>query len=225
MNTLKTTLLWDRFLAYWPPREEVTGDKAQDIDTALGTTYPLPNGKGGTFAQKGGLSGIVITERETTVASRIPPNGARPDWLTWIDARWGKDVTALLNEKVRALVAQPQPHVILKTGKKTFILDEIVVGNGTVVVMNEPGKITCTDAVRIRRARRALEVFGSVTAARKAQRLLDDRIAAAGDTADIDGKLRTMIRKLDTTAAAFFDAVALLDGVTRQELDLAGKPL
>ena len=225
MNTLKTTLLWDRFLAYWPPREEVTGDKAQDIDTALRTTYPLPNGKGGTFAQKGGLSGIVITERETTVASRIPPNGARPDWLTWIDARWGKDVTALLNEKVRALVAQPQPHVILKTGKKTFTLDEIVVGNGTVVVMNEPGKITCTDAVRIRRARRALEVFGSVTAARKAQRLLDDRIAAAGDTADIDGKLRTMIRKLDTTAAAFFDAVALLDGVTKRELDLAGEPL
>lgn len=225
MNTLKTTLLWDRFLAYWPPREEVTGDKAQDIDTALRTTYPLPNGKGGTFAQKGGLSGIVITERETTVASRIPPNGARPDWLTWIDARRGKDVTALLNEKVRALVAQPQPHVILKTGKKTFTLDEIVVGNGTVVVMNEPGKITCTDAVRIRRARRALEVFGSVTAARKAKGLLDDRAAAAGDTADIDGKLRTMIGKLDTTAAAFFDAVALLDGVTRQELDLAGKPL
>lgn len=225
MNTLKTTLLWDRFLAYWPPREEVTGDKAQDIDTALRTTYRLPNGKGGTFAQKGGLSGIVITERETTVASRIPPNGAPPDWLTWIDAWQGKDVTALLNEKVRALVAQPQPHVILKTGKKTFTLNEIVVGNGTVVVMNEPGKITCTDAVRIRRARRALAVFGSVTAARKAQRLLDDRIAAAGDTADIDGKLRTMIRKLDTTAAAFFDAVALLDGVTKRELDLAGKPL
>lgn len=225
MNTLKTTLLWDRFLAYWPPREEVTGDKAQDIDTALRTTYPLPNGKGGTFAQKGGLSGIVITERETTVASRIPPNGAPPDWLTWIDARQGKDVTALLNEKVRALVAQPQPHVILKTGKKTFTLDEIVVGNGTVVVMNEPGKITCTDAVRIRRVRRALEVFGSVTAARKAQRLLDDRIAAAGDTADIDDKLRTMIRKLQTTHETFFDAVALLDGVTRQELDLAGKPL
>ena len=225
MNTLKTTLLWDRFLAYWPPREEVTGDKAQDIDTALRTTYRLPNGKGGTFAQKGGLSGIVITERETTVASRIPPNGVPPDWLTWIDARQGKDVTALLNEKVRALVAQPQPHVILKTGKKTFTLDEIVVGNGTVVVVNEPGKITCTDDVRIRRARRALAVFGSVTAARKAQRLLDDRIAAAGDTADIDGKLRTMIRKLDTTAAAFFDAVALLDGVTRRELDLAGEPL
>lgn len=225
MNTLKTTLLWDRFLAYWPPREEVTGDKAQDIDTALRTTYPLPNGKGGTFAQKGGLSGIVITERETTVASRIPPNGARPDWLTWIDARRGKDVTALLNEKVRALVAQPQPHVILKTGKKTFTLDEIVVGNGTVVVMNEPGKITCTDAVRIRRARRALEVFGSVTAARKAKGLLDDRAAAAGDTADIDDKLLTMIRKLQTTHETFFDAVALLDGVTRQELDLAGKPL
>lgn len=221
MNTLKTTLLWDRFLAYWTPREEVTGDKAQDIDTALRTTYRLPNGKGGTFAQKGGLSGIVITERETTVASRIPPNGAPPDWLTW----QGKDVTALLNEKVRALVAQPQPHVILKTGKKTFTLDEIVVGNGTVVVMNEPGKITCTDAVRIRRARRALAVFGTVGEARKAQRLLDDRIAAAGDTADIDGKLRTMIRKLDTTAAAFFDAVALLDGVTKRELDLAGEPL
>lgn len=225
MNTLKTTLLWDRFLAYWPPREEVTGDKAQDIDTALRTTYPLPNGKGGTFAQKGGLSGIVITERETTVASRIPPNDAPPDWLIWIDARQRKDVTALLNEKIRALVAQPQPHVILKTGKKTFTLDEIVVGNGTVVVMNEPGKITCTDAVRIRRARRALEVFGSVTAARDALELLDKRIAAAGDTAKIDDELRTMIRKLDTTDAAFFDAVALLDGVTKRELDLAGEPL
>lgn len=225
MNTLKTTLLWDRFLAYWLPREEVTGDEAQDIDTALRTTYPLPNGKGGTFAQKGGLSGIVITERETTVASRISPTGARPDWLTWIDAQQGKVVTALLNEQVRDLVAQPRPHVILKTGKKTLTLDKIVVGNGTVVVVNEPGRITSTDAVRIRRARRALAVFGSVTAARKAQRLLDDRAAAAGDTADIDGKLRTTIRKLKTTPAAFFDAIDLLDGVTRQELDLAGTPL
>lgn len=202
MNTLKTTLLWDRFLAYWLSREAVTGDKAQDIDAALRTTYPLPNGKGGTFAQKGGLSGIVITERETAVASRIPPNGAPPDWLTWIATRQGKDVTALLNEKVRDLVALPRPLVILKTGKTTS-----------------------TDAVRIRRARRALAVFGSVPAARKAQRLLDDRAAAAGDTADIDGKLRTMIRKLQTTPAAFFDAVALLDGVTRRELDLAGIPL
>lgn len=225
MNTLKTTLLWDRFLAYWLPREEVTGDEARDIDTALRTTYPLPNGKGGTFAQKGGLSGIVITERETTVASRIPPTGAPPDWLTWIDAQQGKTVTALLNEKVRDLVAQPRPHVILKTGKKTLALDEIVVGNGTVVVVNEPDRITSTDAVRIRRARRALAVFGSVTAARKAQSLLDDRAAAAGDTADIDGKLRTMIRKLQTTPGAFFDAVALLDGVTKRELDLAGTPL
>lgn len=225
MNTLKTTLLWDRFLAFWLPREEVTEDEARDIDTALRTTYLLPNGKGGTFAQKGWLSGIVITERETTVASRIPPTGAPPDWLTWIDAQQGKVVTTLLNEKVRDLVAQPQPHVILKTGKKTLTLDEIVVGNGTVVVVNEPGRITSTDAVRIRRARRALAVFGSVTAARKAQRLLSDRAAAAGDTADIDGKLRTMIRKLQTTPAAFFDAIDLLDGVTKRELDLAGTPL
>ena len=225
MNTLKTTLLWDRFLAYWLPREEATGDEARDIDTALRTTYPLPNGKGGTFAQKGGLSGIVITERETTVASRIPPTDAPPDWLTWTDAQQGKVVTTLLNKKVRDLVALPRPHVILKTGKKTLTLDEIVVGNGTVVVMNEPGKITSTDAVRIRRARRALEVFGSVTAARKAQRLLDDRAAASGDTADIDGKLCTMIRKLQTTHAAFFDAIDLLDGVTKRELDLAGTPL
>ena len=225
MNTLKTTLLWDRFLAYWLPREEVTGDDARDIDTALRKTYLLPNGKGGTFAQKGGLSGVVITERETTVASRIPPTGARPDWLTWIDAPQREVVTTLLNEQVRDLVAQPRPHVILKTGKKTLTLDEIVVGNGTVVVVNEPGRITSTDAVRIRRARRALAVFGGVNEARKAQRLLNDRAAAVGDTTDIDGKLRTMIRKLKTTPAAFFDAIDLLDGVTKRELDLAGTPL
>ena len=147
---VKTYLLWDRFLSCWLPPDDVTGDIRHDIDDALRKTYTCEGGAG-TFALKGGRSGIVITQTVTRVASKIPPHRT-PDWLEWLGALPGEDVTAFLHEAVRDFIATPRPHVIIKTGRSPLALDEIVLGNGTVVVVNEPGKATATDSVRVHRA-------------------------------------------------------------------------
>ena len=80
-RAVKSFLLRDRFLSLWLPPEEVTGNVEADIDRGLRTTYAWKQhspgtkvlGKQGSFAQKGGLSVIVVTEATTRVASRIPP--------------------------------------------------------------------------------------------------------------------------------------------------------
>ena len=90
--------------------------------------------KQGTFAQKGGLSVIVVTEATTRVASKIPPRALRvaagtrsdaslPNWLEWIDTTSPRNEKsgfqkALLNEAIRALVAEPRPHVVIRTGRR-----------------------------------------------------------------------------------------------------------
>lgn len=219
---MKSRLLWDRWLSHWAPPEKVTGDVESDIGEALRATYPLPDGKRATFAQKGGLSTFVVTEAKTTVASRIPPRD-RPGWLDWRGPLAGKEQAALLKEAVRGLIARPRPHVIVKTGKRPLTLDEIVPGGGTVVVVNEPGRTETVDSVRIARARRALDALGSVGAARKALKLLRERAEAAGESDAIDGTIRAMIRRLKVDPTAFFDATDLLDGVSGRELALAGE--
>ena len=218
---MKTCLLWDRFLSCWLPPDDVTGDIRRDIDDALRKTYTYEGGAG-TFALKGGRSGIVITETVTRVASKIPPHRT-PDWLEWLGALPGEGVTAFLHEAVRDFIATPRPHVIIRTGRSPLALDEIVLGNGTVVVVNEPGKATATDSVRVHRARRALDVLGSVNRANDARRLLEDRSKAMGDTGNIDRKIRSMIKKLRIAPETFFDAIALLEGTTALELKLAGQ--
>ena len=50
-----------------------------------------------------------------------------------------------------------------------------MLGEGTVVVVNEPGSLAVTDSVRVARARRALQVLGSVTRAQEARKLLARR--------------------------------------------------
>ena len=218
---MKSRLLWDRWLSHWAPPKKVTGDVESDIDEALRTTYPLPDGKRATFAQMGGLSTIIVTEAKTTVASRIPPRDQpTPGWLDW---RAGKEQTALLKEAVRGLIARPRPHVIVRTGKRPLTLDEIMLGEGTVVVVNKPGKFEAVDSVRIARARQALQVLGSVGAARKARELLRKRAEAAGESDAVDGNIRAMIRRLKVDPTAFFDATDLLDGVSGRELALAGE--
>ena len=219
---MKSRLLWDRWLSHWAPPENVTGDVERDVDEALRATYRRPDGKEATFAQKGGLSMIVVTEAKTTVASRIPPRD-RPGWLDWRCPLAGKEQAALLKEAVRGLIARPRPHVIVKTGKRPLTLDEIVLGEGTVVVVNTPGETETVDSVRIARARRALQVLGSVGGARKARKLLDDRAEAAGQSDAVDGNIRAMMRRLKVDQIAFFDAADLLDGVSPRELALAGE--
>lgn len=225
---MKAFLLWDRFLSCWLPPERVTGDKERDVGEALRATYAydLPDGKTrtGTFSQKGGLSGIVVTEAETRVASRIPPRPPLPGWLKYLGALPGKEVTAFLNDAVRDLVASPRPHVIIKTGRRPLTLADVRVGNGTVVIVNEPGRTTSTDAVRIRRARRALAVLGSVNRARDIRKLLRDRSTAAGDTDDVDRKIHAMIRRLGTTPETFFDAIDPIEEASPREIELAGGP-
>lgn len=223
---MKSRLLWDRWLSHWAPPENVTGDVERDVDEALRATYRLPDGKGAAFAQKGGLSMIVVTEAQTTVASRIPPRD-RPGWLDWRGPLAGKEQAALLKEAVRGLIARPRPHVIVKTGKRPLTLDEIVLGEGTVVVVNEPDRTEIVDSVRVARARRALQVLGSVGGARAALKLLRDRADAAvgdGDALEaVNRKMETTMRRLKIDPAAFFDATDLLDGVSSRELALAGE--
>lgn len=225
---MKSRLLWDRFLSHWLPPEKATGDVRRDIDEALRITYELPDGKEATFAQKGGLSTVVVTEAVTVVASRIPPRApphARPNWLDWRGPLAGKEQAELRNGAIHDLVAKPRPHVIIKTGRRPLTLDEIVLGAGTVVVVNAPDKTMIVDSVRIARARRTLNVFGSANRAREARRLVDEREAAAGETAATDRKIRTMIGRLKVEPEVFFDAVDLLDGVSSLELKLAAEAL
>jgi len=119
------------------------------------------------------------------------------------------------------LCALPASHVILETGRSTFILDGIVLGEGTLVVVNEPGTTTTIDSVWIRRARRAMEVLGSVKRVKEARKLLDDRVEAVGDTDAIDRKIEALIRAVKVDNETFFDALDLLDGATPMELSLA----
>ncbi len=223
---MKSRLLWDRWLSHWLPPEKVTKDVKRDIDEALRATYRLPDGKGAAFALKGGPSMIVVTEARTTVASRIPPRAPlqdRPDWLDWRGPLAGKERAALLKEAIRGLIARPRPHAIVRTGRRPLTLDEIALGEGTVVVVNEPDGTETVDSVRIARARRALEALGSVGRAREARKLLDGRMEAAGGSDAIDRKLREMIRRSKVGSATFFDATDLLDGVSPRELALAGE--
>lgn len=222
---MKSRLLWDRWLSHWLPPEKVTKDVKRDIDEALRATYRLPDGKEAVFAQKGGLSTIIVTEARTTVASRIPPRALqdRPDWLDWRGPLAGKEQAALLKEAIRGLIARPRPHVIVKTGRRPLTLDGIALGEGTVVAVNEPDGTETVDSVRIARARRALETLGSVGRAREARKLLDERMKAAGGGDAVDRKLREMIRRSKVDSATFFDATDLLDGVSRRELALAGE--
>ena len=216
---MKSCLLWDRFLSHWRPPDKATGDVERDIDEALRAEYELPDGKKGTFAQKGGTSTIVITGERTEVDSRIPPCVVPlPSWL--VERPPG---AAFLGGAIRGLLAEPRPHVILKTGRRPFTLDGIVPGDGTAVVVNEPDGVWSVDSVRVGRARRALKALGSAGRAKKARKLLDDRIEAMGDTDGIDKQLRTTIGKLKIDRAAFFDALDLLEGVTPLELKIAGE--
>lgn len=245
---MKSFLLWDRFLSLWFQPEEVTGRVDADIDKGLRRTYEWTQRshgtealrKQGTFAQKGGLSVIVITTTMTRVASRIPPRALRatcgtspdavlPSWLEWVDTTSPQNKEssfqkAMLNDTIRALVAEPQPHVVIRTGRRPLTLEEIGLGEGSVVVVNKPGKPMVTDAVRVARATRALQVLGSAKRAQEARKLLARRAIAANDAmARVDGEIRTLIGKLKVGPPAFFDALDLLDGVTPQELDLAGR--
>ena len=223
---MKSRLLWDRWLSHWLPPEKVTKDVKRDIDEALRATYRLPDGKGAAFALKGGSSTIIVTEARTTAAGKIPPRAPfqdRPDWLDWRGPLAGKEQAALLKDAIRGLIARPRPHVIVKTGRRPLTLDEIALGEGTVVVVNEPGRTETVDSVRVARARRALETLGSVGGARNARKLLDERMKAAGGSDAIDRKLRQMIRRSKADSATFFDAMDLLDGVSPRELALAGE--
>ena len=188
---MKSYLLWDRFLSYWLPPEEATGNIDDNVNRAIRRTYPCSDGKQRVFAQKGGQSIVIATREKTTVSSKVPPRPGvdLPDWLTWTGELSRQEQRALLDDAIRDLIAAPRPHVILKTGRSTFTLDGIVLGEGTLVVVNAPGTTTATDSVRIRRARRALEILGSIERAKKARKLLDDRVEAIGDTDTIDRKI------------------------------------
>ena len=244
---MKSFLLWDRFLSFWLPPENVTGHVEADINQGLRRTYEWTQhspgtealGKQGTFALKGGRSVIVVTEATTRVASRIPPRALRvacgtppdaslPSWLEWIDTTSPQNEKsglqkAFLSDAIRTLVAEPRPHVVIRTGRRPLSLEEIGLGDGTVVVVNEPGKPVVTDTVRVARATRALQVLGSVKRAQEARKLLERRAIAENDAlARIDEEMHALIGKLKVGPPAFFDALDLLAGVTRLEMDLAG---
>lgn len=220
---MKSHLLWDRFLSCWLPPQETTGDIDSNISRALGKTYHCSDGKQRVFAQKGGQSIVIATPEKTTVSTRIPPRSDvdLPDWLTWIGNLSRQEQRALLHDATRDLIAAPRPHVVLKTGRTVFTLNGIVLGEGTVVVVNEPDTTTAIDSVRIRRARRAMEVLGSTERAKKARKLLQDRVEAVGDTDAIDRKIESLIRAVKVDNETFFDALDLLEGATSMELSLA----
>lgn len=217
---MKSYLLWNRFLRYWLPPCKTSGDVKSDINEALRTTYCPSNA---TFAQKGGPSTIVITKEKTRVASKIPPCVSLPIWLVKSDPPSGSERSEFLNNAIREMLAAPLPHIVLKTGRLPFTLDGIVLGGGTVVVVNEPDKTEFIDSVRIQRARCALEIFGSANQAKIALRLLRDRGEARGAADEIDKRIRGMIGTLGIDPAVFFDALDLLNGVSPRELVLAGE--
>ena len=175
---MKSHLLWNRFLSCWLPPEETTGDIDSNIGRALGKTYHCSDGKQRVFAQKGGQSIVIATPEKTTASSKIPPRPDMdlPEWLTWTGELSRQEQRALLHDATLDLIAAPRPHVILKTGRTVFTLNGIVLGEGTVVVVNEPDTTKAIDSVRIRRARRALGVLGSIERAKKARKLLEDRV-------------------------------------------------
>lgn len=221
---MKAHLLWDRFLSFWLPPERAVDDTDRNIDAALRATYDLPDGRKATFALKGGQSVIIVTGTKTIVASRIPPwteAQERPGWLDWKGELPGADRKELLDGAVRDLLARPRPHVVLRTGRRPFTLREIVAGNGTAVVVNEPGKAAAVDSVRIARARRALETLGSPARAKTALKLVRRREEVEGETAAINNELRAVVRRSKIAQDAFFDALDLLDGVSPRELALA----
>lgn len=221
---MKAHLLWDRFLSWWLPPEKAAGDAARDIDAALRMTYRRRDGKNGNFAQQGGTSIFVVTEESTRVASVIPPHGRPPPpgWLTWTAPPPGKEIGRFVDGVVRELAAAPRLHVVARTGRKPLTFDGLRVGEGTVVVVNAPGKAEVVDSVRIARARRALDALGAVRTAKRVRQLLAER-ETAPDTESIDRTLRTTIRRLKVDDDAFFDAVDLLEGVTARELKLAAE--
>lgn len=222
---MKTHLLWDRFLSWWLPPERATGDAARDIDEALRMTYARPDGKKGNFAQQGGASVFVVTEESTRVVSVVPPHGRPPppDWLTWrTKPPAGEKIGRFVDGAVRELAAAPRPHIVARTGRKPLTFDGLRVGEGTVVVVNAPGKAEVFDSVRVARARRALEALRTFATAKRARQLLAAR-ETAPDTESIDRELVKTIRRLKIDEDAFFDAVDLLEGVTARELKLAAE--
>ena len=147
-----------------------------------------------------------------------------PGWLAHGPALRGAARAHWLRERVRELLARPRTHVILLTGRTPFALEEIVVGQGTVVAINAPGgRVSFTDAVRIARVRRALRVLGSVARARRARTLVEARGEAQANTAPLDRRIEALRAALGVTPEAFFDAVELLEGASALEMALAGE--
>ena len=216
---MKTDLLWNRFLCYWLPADEVQdGDIEANIDRAFNRTYTQVNGKNAGFTSIRGGGSAIITASETVVATKAEPATVLPSWIV---RRPYEESYAAIEEARRAFVASPQAHIILKAGRTAFQAANIVVGGGSLVVVNEPGKTVATDAVRVARARRAFHVLGSPTRAEQAKKLVAARVAMTADTAEIDKNIRKLIAKAKLTQADFFDAVDLLDGVTPPEMKIA----
>ena len=68
---MKTDLLWNRFLCYWLPADEVQdGDIEANIDRAFNRTYTQVNGKNAGFSSIRGGGSAIITATETVVATK-----------------------------------------------------------------------------------------------------------------------------------------------------------
>ena len=100
---MKTDLLWNRFLCYWLPADEVQdGDIEANIDRAFNRTYTQVNGKNAGFTSIRGGGSAIITASETVVATKAEPATVLPSWIV---RRPYEESYAAIEEARRALVA------------------------------------------------------------------------------------------------------------------------
>ncbi len=213
---MRERLLWDRFLIHWSDSDKVTGNVGADIDQAFKGTYYTDDNKAARFNNMSARFAVITADR-TVVVADVPSLGNLPAWLELHAKKHAKE----LRPATRKWLADHMvPHFWLDFGRTYHTARSPVLGGGSQIVISRPQEVIHIDLVRVARARKAIQAFGSKTRAQNVAELLDKRMLAK-DTSSIDAELRKLTRKSKLSLPAFFDASEATTDISNFEWELA----
>lgn len=213
---MRERLLWDRFLVHWLNSKKVTGNVGADIDQAFRHTYNTDDNKAARFNNMSARFALITADR-TVVVADVPSLGNLPAWLELHAKVQAKELRPAMR---KWLANNMVPHFWLDFGRTYHTADSPVLGGGSQIVISHPQKVTHIDLVRVARAKKAIQAFGSKARAQNVAKLLDRRMLAK-DTSSINAELRKLARKSKLSLPAFFDAAEAATDISNLEWELA----
>ena len=213
---MRERLLWDRFLIHWSDSDKVTGNVGADIDQAFKRTYNTDDNKAARFNNMSARFAVITADR-TVVVADVPSLGNLPAWLELRAKAQAKELRPAMR---KWLADNMVPHFWLDFGRTYHTERSPVLGGGSQIVISHPQKVIRIDLVRVARARKVVQAFGSKKRAEEVAKLLDRRMLAK-DTKSINAELRKLARKSKLSLPAFFDAAEATTDISNLEWELA----